>query len=86
MIRQLIYKIGANPKRSARIFFVGLLINAIAAAFIALGYYHQHWYQMIGLGIAVPGVLVMAYGYLGILANRFAQVIKPRKRRNWQEY
>lgn len=81
MIRNFIYKLGSNPKRSVKFFVVGLLLAALAGGFIALGYYRQHWYQIAGLIIALPAIGLMAYGYIGILANRFAQVIKPRSRR-----
>ncbi len=80
-VRNLIYKLGSNPKRSVKYFIAGLLLCCVAGGFIALGYYHHHLYQVIGLAIALPAILIMAYGYLGIFANRFAQVIQPKKRR-----
>ena len=82
-LQKFIYKLGSNPQRSMRSFFLGLLLAALSGSFIALGYYREHWYQIIGLAIAIPAILLMAYGYIGIFANRFAQVIKPRKPREY---
>lgn len=81
MIKSFIYRFGSNDKRSLRWFLAGLLLFVIAGAFIALGYYDQYWWQMVGLVIAVPAVLVTLYGYLGILANRFAQVLQKFERK-----
>lgn len=80
MLARLLYKLGGNPKRSVKLFVTGLLLAAVSGGFIALGYYREHWYQIIGLALAFPALLIMTYGYIGILANRFAQVIKPRQR------
>jgi hypothetical protein len=76
MIREIIYKLGNDPKRSMRRFLSGLLLFAIAGGFIALGYYYQYWYQIIGLVTAVPAGMMMAYGYVGLLANRLAQILQ----------
>lgn len=76
MLRKIIYKLGSNNKGNLRCFLSGMLLFAVSGGFIALGYYYQHWYQMIGLVLAVPAVLLMGYGYLGMLANRLAQILK----------
>lgn len=76
MIRQIIYRFGSDPKRSLRWFLTGLLLFALAAGLIAIGYYYQHWWQVIALIVAVPAVACTLYGYLGILANRLAQILK----------
>ena len=81
MIIETIYKLGADVKRSARWFIGGLFLAIMAGGFIALGYYHQHQYQIIGLGLLAPVLLCMGYGYIGILANRVAQIIKQIKDR-----
>jgi hypothetical protein len=79
MIIQTIYKLGADVKRSARWFIGGIVLALVAGGFIALGYYYQHQYQIIGLGLLAPAALSMGYGYIGILANRIAQIIKGIK-------
>jgi hypothetical protein len=76
MIRQIIYKLGSNNKGNLRWFLIGMLLFFVSGGFIALGYYYQHWYQIIAMVIAVPAVILMGYGYLGMLANRFAQIWK----------
>jgi hypothetical protein len=76
MIRQFIYRCGSNSKRSLRWFLGGLLLFALTGGFIAIGYYYQHWYQIIGLVIAIPALICTLYGYLGLLANRFAQILQ----------
>ncbi len=76
MIRQFIYRVGKDDKRSLRWFLAGLLLFAVAGGFIALGYHFEYWLQIIGLVIAIPALICTLYGYLGILANRLAQIIK----------
>ena len=76
MIWQFIYRFGSNAKRSLGWFLSGLLLFAVAGGFIAIGYYYQHWWQIIGLMLAIPALLCTLYGYLGILANRLAQIIR----------
>ena len=79
MIRQVIYRFGSDVKRSLRWFAAGLLLFAIAGAFIAAGYYYQYWWQIVGLVVALPALFITLYGYLGILANRFSQILKRFK-------
>ncbi|NQZ10732.1 MAG: hypothetical protein HRT35_26570 [Algicola sp.] len=76
MLREIIYKLGSNNKNNLRWFLTGMLLFAVSGGFIALGYYYQYWYQIIGMVIAVPAVILMGYGYLRMLANRFAQIWK----------
>ena len=74
-IRQWVYRFGSNDKLSLRWFLGGLSLFALAGGFIAAGYYYQYWLQTIGLAIAIPATIITLYGYLGILANRFAQIL-----------
>ncbi|MDP5213248.1 hypothetical protein ORJ66_09370 [Pseudoalteromonas tunicata] len=74
-LKQLIYRLGSAPKLSLNRFLTGLALFAISAAFIISGYLYHHLLQIPGL-IILPFALFFAiYGYLGLFANRFAQVI-----------
>lgn len=75
MLKPLIYRLGQEPKLSLKRFFIGLGLFALAASCIAWGYYHQAWVQLIGLIILAPAIFFALWGYIGIFANRFSQVI-----------
>jgi hypothetical protein len=75
MLRQRIYKLGQNPKLSLKRFLIGLGLFACSAATIAYGYYIEPLVQIIGLILLLPALFFAGWGYLGIFANRFAQVI-----------
>ncbi|WP_046007064.1 hypothetical protein [Pseudoalteromonas rubra] len=77
-MRRLIYRLGSHPKRSLRFFLCGLALFALSAALIALGYFYQAWLQLPGLVMLVLALGVAGYGYLGIFANRFSQVLSAR--------
>jgi len=88
-MKQLIFKLGSNVKRSLRFFIVGLVLGVISAALIYHGYYHQHYYQIVGLVILVPAVICLFYGYIGLLANRISQIIQgiiDKRQRNKELY
>jgi hypothetical protein len=75
MLKPIIYRLGQQPKLSLKRFFIGLGLFAISAACIAWGYYHKAWVQIIGLIFLAPAIFFAGWGYLGIFANRFSQVI-----------
>ena len=76
MSRSRLYKLGGNVKRSVRWFLAGLAQGIIAAGLIYYGYYHHHYYQIAGLGLLIPAVSCLAYGYVGILANRLSHIVE----------
>ncbi|MFC3034838.1 hypothetical protein ACFOEE_20220 [Pseudoalteromonas fenneropenaei] len=76
MLKAVIYQLGSEPKLSLKRFLIGLAFFAAAVAFIALGYYTLAWLQLIGLVLLLPALVMAAWGYLGIFANRFAQVLE----------
>ena len=80
-MKATIYRLGSHPKRSLKFFLSGLALVIIAAVLIYLGYNHTHWLQLAGLIVLVPGLGCAFYGYLGIFANRFSQVIEAREQR-----
>jgi len=80
--KNIIYRLGSTPKLSLRRFFIGILLFAISAGLIIFGYLHLALLQLPGL-ILLPVALYFAiYGYLGIFANRFSQILKDREKLN----
>ncbi|QPB81769.1 hypothetical protein CWC22_001600 [Pseudoalteromonas rubra] len=77
-MRRIIYRLGSHPKRSLRFFLYGLALFALSVVLIALGYVYQAWLQLPGLIILAIALGVAGYGYLGIFANRFSQVLSAR--------
>lgn len=75
MLKPLIYRLGSNPKLSLKRFFRGLALFVLAVIFIAVGYYNHYSLQVIGLVILVPALFFAFWGYAGIFANRFSQVL-----------
>ena len=75
MLKPLIYRLGSDPKLSLKRFFRGLALFVLAVVFIAVGYYSHYILQVIGLVILVVALSLAAWGYLGIFANRFSQVL-----------
>ncbi|TQF72970.1 hypothetical protein [Pseudoalteromonas luteoviolacea] len=78
MFTQLIYRLGSNPKRSLKFFFTGIGIFVCAMGLFALGQYHDPVWQKVGLAVLFPALGIAGYGYVGIFANRFSQVISAR--------
>lgn len=75
MLKHIIYKLGQNPKVSLKRFFIGLGLFGVAVSAIWYGYYKYHLLQLLGLALLVPAMLMALWGYIGIFANRFSQVI-----------
>ncbi|MCF6435483.1 MULTISPECIES: hypothetical protein [Pseudoalteromonas] len=75
MLKQLIYRLGQQPKVSLKRFLIGIALFGCALAAIAYGYYFQPVVQIVGLIILGPAMFFALWGYLGIFANRFAQII-----------
>jgi len=82
MLKQLIYRLGSNPKLSLKRFFRGLALFVLAVVFIGLGYYSHYSLQIIGIVILIPALFFAAWGYSGIFANRFSQVINNIEPKN----
>ncbi|MBH0062814.1 hypothetical protein I6E85_16920 [Pseudoalteromonas sp. NZS71] len=76
MLKQLIYRLGSNPKLSLKRFFRGLALFVLAVIFISIGYYTHYSLQIIGVIILLPALFFTGWGYCGIFANRFSQVLK----------
>ncbi|WP_372811383.1 hypothetical protein [Pseudoalteromonas nigrifaciens] len=82
MLKSLIYSLGSNPKLSLKRFFRGVALFVLAVIFIFLGYYSHYSLQVIGVVILVPALFFAAWGYSGIFANRFSQVLKNIEPKN----
>lgn len=81
-MNSLLAKLGQDPKRSLSIFLRGLGLFILGLFFIAIGYFNHHLWQIIGLIIITFACLIAAWGYLGIFANRWFNIINKRKPNN----
>jgi|TARA_B110000908_G_scaffold159194_1_gene201120 hypothetical protein len=75
----LLDKLGQNPQRSLRFFLFGIGLFLLSLLFIGLGYYHHHLWQIPGVILLVIACLITAWGYLGIFANRWLNILSRHK-------
>ncbi|MFY8273814.1 hypothetical protein AAEU32_06775 [Pseudoalteromonas sp. SSDWG2] len=73
--KALVYRLGSQPKLSLKRFFIGIGLFAVAVALIYIGYRYEPLWQIPGLVVLAPALFFAIWGYIGIFANRFAQVI-----------
>jgi len=78
-LNTLLEKLGQNPQRSLLFFMRGLGLFAIGALLIFIGYYHHHYWQIAGLCVLVPAILLAVYGYIGMFANRLLHITQRNK-------
>ena len=83
-MNSLLAKLGQDPQRSLSIFLRGLGLFALGLLFIAIGYFHHYLWQVIGLVILAFACLIAAWGYLGIFANRWFNILNRQKRKTKQ--
>ena len=81
MLKPLIYRLGSEPKLSLKRFLRGLALFVLAVILITLGYYSHYILQIIGLVILAIALFFAAWGYLGIFANRFSQLLDRKDSR-----
>jgi len=81
-MNNLLAKLGQNPQRSLTIFLRGLGLFALGLIFIAIGYFYHHLWQVLGLVIIAFACLIAAWGYLGIFANRWFNILNRHKTNN----
>ncbi len=82
-MKKLLEKLGQNPQYSLTLFLRGLGLFVIGLIFVALGYFYHHLWQIVGVIILSLACLLAAWGYLGIFANRWLNILhrtKPRSR------
>jgi hypothetical protein len=73
--KQVVYRLGNQPKVSLKRFLSGVGLFIVSAALISYGYLHSHYFQIAGLVLLPVALFFAIYGYLGIFANRFSQFI-----------
>jgi uncharacterized membrane protein YidH (DUF202 family) len=81
-MNNLLAKLGQDPKRSLSIFLTGFGLFILGLFFIAIGYFNHHLWQVVGLIIIAFSCLIAAWGYLGIFANRWFNILNKRKPNN----
>jgi len=82
MLKKWVFRLGSDPKLSLKRFLRGLALFVLAVIFIAIGYYGPALFQLIGLIILAVALFFAGWGYLGIFANRFAQVLERSSPKN----
>jgi len=78
-MNNLLAKLGQDPKRSLSIFLRGLGLFALGLICIAIGYFNHHLWQIVGLIILAFACLIAAWGYLGMFANRWFNILNRHK-------
>ena len=78
-MNNLLAKLGQDPKRSLSIFLRGLGLFALGLIFIGIGYFNHHLWQVAGLIILAFACLIAAWGYLGMFANRWFNILNRHK-------
>jgi hypothetical protein len=78
----LLEKLGQHPKNSLRLFLRGIGLFFIAVILIALGYFHHHLWQIAGVITLVLACCISAWGYIGMFANRWLNILYKTKTKN----
>jgi len=76
---KLLEKLGQNPQGSLKLFLCGLGLFFMALVFITLGYFYHHLWQVIGITLLVSACLLCVWGYIGMFANRWLNVLYKNK-------
>ena len=82
MLISLLEKLGQDPQRSLSLFLRGLGLFVLSVLCIGLGYFYHHLWQIPGLILLVIACLIAAWGYLGIFANRWLNILSRNKSDN----
>lgn len=78
-MNNLLAKLGQDPKRSLSIFLRGFGLFVLGLCFIALGYFYHHLWQVVGMVMIAVACVIAAWGYLGIFANRWFNILNRNK-------
>jgi len=78
-MNKLLAKLGQDPARSLTIFLRGLGLFSLGLLFIAIGYFYHYLWQVLGLILIALGCMISAWGYLGIFANRWFNILNRHK-------
>lgn len=74
-MNKILEKLGQNPQRSLTLFLRGLGLFIIGLIFVGLGYFYHHLWQIVGIAVLGISCLIAAWGYLGIFANRWLNIL-----------
>ena len=85
-MNNLLAKLGQDPTRSLSIFLRGLGLFVVGLLFIAIGYFNHYVWQIVGLVILSFACLIAAWGYLGIFANRWYNILNNHKPNNKKQH
>lgn len=72
-LHNLIYRLGSRPKHSWAWFLRGLGLFLLGALLLLTQ--QLPWLDILALGLILLGFVLAVRGYIGIFANRFAQVL-----------
>lgn len=72
---KLLEKLGQDPQRSLTLFLRGLGLFVLGLCFVGLGYLYHYFWQIIGITLVGVACLLSAWGYIGIFANRWLNII-----------
>ena len=75
----LLEKLGQNPQASLTLFLRGLGLFCFALALITLGYFHHHLWQVVGIVVLIIACCLSAWGYIGMFANRWLNILYRTK-------
>jgi len=81
-MNNLLAKLGQDPTRSLMIFLRGLGLFVLGLMLIALGYFYHHVWQIIGLFVLAFACVIAAWGYIGIFANRWFNILNKHSSNN----
>lgn len=81
-MNNLLARLGQDPKRSLSLFLKGLGLFAVGLTFIAIGYFYHHFWQILGIFILALACAIAAWGYLGIFANRWFNILNRNSPNN----
>lgn len=74
-MNKLLATLGQDPERSLSIFLRGIGLFICGLLFIAFGYFYHHLWQVVGLIILAIACAISLWGYIGIFANRWFNIL-----------
>ncbi len=80
-MKHLLAKLGQNPRHSLTIFLRGIGLFVLSILFIGLGYFYHHLWQLVGILLLIFACAMAAWGYLGIFANRWFNILNRTRTR-----
>jgi len=82
----LLEKLGQNPKNSLKLFLRGIGLFFVAVLFIAFGYFYHHLWQMVGIVVLILACAFSLWGYVGMFANRWLNILYRTKTKNTRQW